>query len=75
MTMSNTQAAAISLFRTQAGSASAIFGLIQTGSAALTGTLAGYFYAGTALPLAIIIGFCGTLGLLTWWICFSDSNR
>lgn len=72
MTMSNTQAAAISLFRSQAGSASAIFGLIQTGSAALTGTLAGYFYAGTALPLAIIIAACATIGLLTWWMCLSD---
>lgn len=72
MTMSNTQAAAISLFRSQAGSASAIFGLLQTGSAALTGTLAGYFYAGTALPLALIIAACGTIGLITWWLYFSD---
>lgn len=75
MTMSNTQAAAISLFRTQAGSASAIFGLLQTGSAALTGTLAGYFYAGTALPLAIIITLCGVISLLTWWFCFADTTK
>ena len=53
MIMSNAQVAAISIFPQSAGQASSIFGCIQTGLAALVGSLAGQLYDQTLMPVAI----------------------
>ncbi|WP_409522389.1 multidrug effflux MFS transporter [Nitrincola sp. MINF-07-Sa-05] len=67
LTLANSQAGSISLFREYAGSASAVFGLIQIGTAATTGALAGYFYNATVIPLTVIMSLCGLIGFAIWY--------
>lgn len=74
LTLANSQAGAVSLFRSTAGSASAIFGLFQISTAGLTGALAGYFYNQTLLPLAVILVACALLGSLAWWLQLANKK-
>ncbi len=53
MMLSNAQVAALAVFPQSAGQASSIFGCLQTGLAALVGSLAGQMYNQTLMPLAI----------------------
>lgn len=48
----------------QAGSASALVGTLQFSVAAIAATAVGALHQESALPMAIIIAICGTLGLL-----------
>ncbi|HWA45468.1 MAG TPA: Bcr/CflA family multidrug efflux MFS transporter [Hypericibacter adhaerens] len=48
----------------QAGSASALVGTLQFSIAALAATAVGAIHQTSALPMAIIIAICGTLGLI-----------
>jgi DHA1 family bicyclomycin/chloramphenicol resistance-like MFS transporter len=55
MMLSNAQVAAISVFPQSAGQASSIFGCIQTGLAAIVGSLATQWYDQTLMPLAMAL--------------------
>jgi len=65
--LSNAQMGAISEFPMSAGGASAVFGFMQTGMAALSGFVVGQTYDGTLVPTAltmttgVLISACGYL--------------
>ena len=48
-----------------AGSASALIGTLQFGGGAIAGAVVGALYDGTAMPMAAVIAFAGTGGLLS----------
>ncbi|SFC01131.1 MFS transporter, DHA1 family, bicyclomycin/chloramphenicol resistance protein [Marinospirillum celere] len=75
LTLANSQAGAVTLFRETAGSASAVFGLFQISTAGLTGALAGYFYKQTLLPLAVILLSCAFLGAAAWWFQLAGKTK
>jgi DHA1 family bicyclomycin/chloramphenicol resistance-like MFS transporter len=60
----------------QAGSASALVGTLQFSVAAIAATAVGVIHQESALPMAIIIAICGTLGLvLHRWLVGGLSSR
>jgi DHA1 family bicyclomycin/chloramphenicol resistance-like MFS transporter len=60
----------------QAGSASALVGTLQFAVAAIAATAVGVIHQESALPMAIIIAICGTLGLvLHRWLVGGLSSR
>ncbi|MGH6882714.1 Bcr/CflA family multidrug efflux MFS transporter [Hypericibacter sp.] len=60
----------------QAGSASALVGTLQFSVAAIAATAVGAIHRESALPMAIIIAICGTLGLLLHrWLVGGLSSR
>ena len=61
----NTTAAALSRYREDAGSASALLGSLQFALAALAGIAVGTWHDGTARPLGTVVLVCG----LAAWIC------
>lgn len=63
--MPNATACAMAGQADKAGSASALLGSLQFGSAALAASLVGALHDGSARPLAGVIGVCGVLTLAT----------
>ena len=61
----NTTAAALARYGSEAGSASALLGALQFGTAALAGLAVGTWHDGTARPLGTVILVCG----LAAWVC------
>jgi DHA1 family bicyclomycin/chloramphenicol resistance-like MFS transporter len=61
----NTTAASLARYGTDAGSASALLGALQFGTAALAGVAVGTWHDGTARPLGTVILVCG----LAAWVC------
>jgi DHA1 family bicyclomycin/chloramphenicol resistance-like MFS transporter len=60
----------------QAGSASALVGTLQFSVAAIAATAVGAIHQESALPMAIIIAICGTLGLILHrWLVAGLSSR
>jgi DHA1 family bicyclomycin/chloramphenicol resistance-like MFS transporter len=55
----NATAAAMAPYARQAGSASALLGAIQFGFGAVAGSLVGWLFNGTAVPMAAVIALCG----------------
>ena len=60
----NSTALAMNYQTKNSGSASALFGTIQFGIAAISSFLLSYFHNKTVLPMVIIIGFCGFIAFL-----------
>jgi DHA1 family bicyclomycin/chloramphenicol resistance-like MFS transporter len=61
----NTTAASLARYGREAGSASALLGALQFGTAALSGLAVGTWHDGTARPLGSVILVCG----LAAWVC------
>lgn len=61
----NTTASALARYGDAAGSASALLGALQFGTAALSGLAVGTWHDGTARPLGTVILVCG----LAAWVC------
>lgn len=55
----NATAAALATHGQQAGTASALMGALQFGLATVMGAMVGLWHDGTALPLVLVMGFCG----------------
>lgn len=64
--MPNTAALAMAPFGRNAGSASALLGLLQFGLAAVAAGLAGAFAHDSALPMALLIACCAAAGALAY---------
>ncbi|MFN8753829.1 MAG: hypothetical protein ACK5ZP_17935 [Betaproteobacteria bacterium] len=60
----NAAALAMAPFPSTAGSASALLGTVQLGTAALAGCAVGWLHDGTSLPMAATIAACGVLALM-----------
>jgi DHA1 family bicyclomycin/chloramphenicol resistance-like MFS transporter len=58
----NIAALAMAPFGAVAGSASALLGVFQFGVGALSGALVGVFQSGTAMPMAVGLAICATVG-------------
>lgn len=66
MVFPNSTAGALAGQGHQAGTASAVLGVIQYGGAALASGLVGAMHAVTSAPLQLTIGLCGVLSLLAF---------
>lgn len=66
--MPNTAALAMAPFGRNAGSASALLGLLQFGLAAVAAGIAGAFAHDSALPMALLIAGCAVAGALAYWL-------
>jgi len=64
--MPNTAALAMAPFGRNAGSASALLGLLQFGLAAVAAAIAGVFAHDSALPMALLIASCAAAGGLAY---------
>jgi len=64
--MPNTAALAMAPFGRNAGSASALLGLLQFGLAAVAAAIAGAFAHDSALPMALLIAGCAAAGALAY---------
>lgn len=74
MVLSNAQIGAISVFPDSVGQSSSIFGCMQSGLAAITGTLVGQFYHQTLMPMALSMCVMTVVS----WICLGvirSANR
>jgi DHA1 family bicyclomycin/chloramphenicol resistance-like MFS transporter len=61
----NAMAGALARFRHVAGAASALAGTLQFGLGAVSGTVVGALYGGSALPMAAVMAAMGLLSVLT----------
>jgi DHA1 family bicyclomycin/chloramphenicol resistance-like MFS transporter len=68
LTAANASMGAISLFRSQAGAASAVYGFTHALLASLVGALAGVLYAGRLLEPALILLTCSLLAISALWL-------
>ena len=68
LTSANASMGAISLFRSQAGAASAVYGFTHAMLASLLGAIAGGLYAGRLLEPAIVILACALLATSGLWL-------
>ncbi|MPZ11758.1 MAG: Bcr/CflA family efflux MFS transporter [Kiloniellaceae bacterium] len=68
LAMPNAQAGAIGPFPRMAGSASALLGFFQMGSAALVGIVVGHGSASSALAMMTAIALVGLGGVLSYWL-------
>ena len=67
----NATAASLARYGQDAGSASALLGALQFGTAALAGVAVGTWHDGTARPLGTVILVCG----LAAWVCGALATR
>jgi DHA1 family bicyclomycin/chloramphenicol resistance-like MFS transporter len=63
----NITAMAMAPWGAQAGSASALIGVIQFGLAAASASLIGAANSGAAVPMAVMIGVCGASAAILYW--------
>ena len=68
LTSANASMGAISLFRNQAGAASAVYGFTHAMLASLLGAIAGGLYAGRLLEPALVILACALLATSGLWL-------
>lgn len=68
LTSANASMGAISLFRSQAGAASAVYGFTHAMLASLLGAIAGGLYAGRLLEPALVILACALLATSGLWL-------
>ncbi len=61
----NSNALALGFFPKNAGTANATAGVMRFGIGGITAGLAGFLHDGTAMPMAMIMGSCGALSLIT----------
>lgn len=64
----NAGAAALEHFPDLAGTASALLGFIRFGAGAVSGAAVGWFYDGSALPMAAVVFVCVTASVAVFWL-------
>ena len=75
MVNANATAGALEFFPHLAGTASAMLGFVRFGTGAIVGALVGYFYDGTALPMAYIIACCVIGSAVAFWFLTDDRSE